>query len=60
MSLSFSCSFVCVVLFCSLLTPVEAGIKRIVTGYTANSVIMNLNPGTLENGDEYGIKVDMW
>lgn len=57
MMLSFSSVFV--VLLCAFITA-DAAYNKVVTGYTANSVVFDVDPGTLQNGDEYGIKVDMW
>ena len=33
---------------------------KVVTGFTSKSVIQNLNPGNLQDGDEFGINVDIW
>lgn len=47
-----------VVLFCTAVA--DAAYTKVITGFNSNSVIMGLSPGSLQSGDEFGIKVDIW
>jgi hypothetical protein len=38
----------------------DSSFVKAYTGFNKNSQIMSLAPSGLQNGDEFGIKVDMW
>jgi hypothetical protein len=44
----------------AVLADADTKYRRVVNGYNDKSYIMNLTPGSLESGDEFGIKVDVW